>query len=193
MVMVGVPDINIFPPVVVPIADDFPALTITALDVVLSVVMFWASVISPINDSAKIVPVAVKPVLAPTVSMVKPSLASVKLTLPSFVALLPPAIVVIVFAVLFKVKVPVPFKLKLVAVNAAVCVTAPEAVKLIVLFVAVKAELIARAPPNNEIGPATVTGLSSVMFDVLVVLPSLKLEGAKSGLMEKRFPDVRSL
>ena len=108
--------------------------------------------------------------------MFKPPLASVKLRLPSLEELLPPASVVILLEALFNVKLPVPFKLKLVAVNAAVCVTAPEAVKLIVLFVAVKVELIARAPPNNEIGPKTVVVEPMVMFEVFVALPIVSPE-----------------
>jgi hypothetical protein len=53
--------------------------------------------------------------------------------------------------------------------------------------------MVIKPAPGTLIGPATVVGFRSVMLDVLVGLPSLKLEGAKSGLMEKKFPDVRSL
>ena len=87
------------------------------------------------------------PLFVPTVPMVNPPLTSVKLNAPSLEILSPPAKVTTLLLVLFSVKVPVLCNPRLFARSAAVWVTAPEACKLIVLFVAVKAPPMVIAPP----------------------------------------------
>ena len=79
--------------------------------------------------------------------MVNPPLASVKLNEPSLVALSPPAKVPTLLLVLFRVKVPVPCNPRLLATMGCVWVTAPEACRLIVLLVAVKAPPMVMAAP----------------------------------------------
>ena len=83
----------------------------------------------------------------------------------------------IVLDVLVKVKLPAPIKFKSVAVIAAVCVTAPVACNETLLLVAVKAPLMAIAPPKTDIGPLAVIGLEIVMFVVFVDFPILTLDG----------------
>ena len=80
---------------------------------------------SPVSVSTNTVPVAYKPLVAPTVPIVNPPLASVKLTAPNRAAFVPPATVPTSLLVLFSVKVPVPIRPKFPPWMAAVCVTAP--------------------------------------------------------------------
>ena len=118
----------------------------TALEVALSVCMLLESVISPLKVATEMAPEAVIPVLvnAPTV---KPPLASTNERLPNLEVLLPPERVAIALDVLVSVYVPVPLRSNPLALRAAVCVTAPEAYKLMLLLVAVSALLNAKAPP----------------------------------------------
>ena len=76
--------------------------------------------IFPVKVSTEMVPVAKIPLFVPTVPMVSPPLASVKLTDPILALDSPPAIVSTLLLVLFKVKVPVPCKPREVADNAVV-------------------------------------------------------------------------
>ena len=120
VVTVGVPVTNIFPPVVVPIAVDLPAFNVIAEAVVFVVVIFPDNVKSPTKVSTKTVPVDCIPVVLPTVPIVNPPLASVKLMFPTLVVLSPAAIVVTLLFTLFNVKVPDPPNTRLLAVRAAV-------------------------------------------------------------------------
>ena len=69
-VMDGEPEMMMLPPVAVPAAVLLPALSNTALAVVLVVVTFWAIVKSPLSVSMRTSPVAVMPVgfTVPTVN-----------------------------------------------------------------------------------------------------------------------------
>ena len=146
---VGVGELEILmsPPVSEPIETLFPALIIIAFEVVFDVEIFWAMVRSPARVSTSTVPLECTPLFVPTVPMVNPPLASVKLNEPSLVLLSPPARVITLLPVLFSVKVPVPCKPRLLAIMAAVWVTAPEACRLIVLFVDVSAAPMVMAAP----------------------------------------------
>ena len=146
----------------------FPALIVIALEELLVVFTDSFNEIFPVKVSTEMVPEAKMPLLVPTVPMVNPPLASVKLKEPSLVPLSPPAIVATLLLVLFKVKVPVPCKPREVADNAAVCVTAPVACKFIALLVEVNAALIAKAPPKIEMGPAMDVAVLMVTFEVFV-------------------------
>ena len=147
MVICGEPEILISPPVRAPMAALLPAFKMIALDVALEVETFWAILRSPLRVSTNTVPLEYMPLFVPTVPMVNPPLTSVKLNEPSLVPLSPPASVVTLLLVLFRVIAPVPCKPRLLAEMAAVCVTAPVACILIVLFVAVNAPPIVNAPP----------------------------------------------
>ena len=95
---------------------------------------------SPDCVSTNTAPVAV---IAPTVSASE----LVNDKLPSLLAVLPPAKLSTLLLVLLIVKVPVPFKPRLDAVMAPVCVTAPVAYKSMLLLVAVSAALMPMLPP----------------------------------------------
>ena len=111
----------------------FPALSTIAptypVAVVVFEVVFTGSVrlMSPLSVSTSTLPVANNPLAAPTVPRVKPPLASVKLKEPIREPDVPPARVPIVLLALVSVKLPPPANARLVAVIAAVWVTAPEA------------------------------------------------------------------
>jgi hypothetical protein len=76
IVIVGAPLISRFPPVAVPAAVAFPALRISAEVPVLVVAIFWATVKSPLKVSMRTGPVALMPVVAPTVPMVNALLSA---------------------------------------------------------------------------------------------------------------------
>ena len=135
------------PPVSEPIEALFPALIMIAFEVVFDVEIFWAMVRSPARVSTSTVPLECTPLFVPTVPMVNPPLASVKLNEPSLVLLSPPARVATLLLVLFSVKVPVLCNPRLLAMMAAVWVTAPVAYRLISLLVAVRAPPMVMAPP----------------------------------------------
>ena len=124
---VGEPEILISPPVREPITALFPALIVIAFAVVFVDEIFWAMDKSPARVSTNTVPLECMPLFVPTVPMVNPPLASVKLNEPSLALLSPPASVATLLLVLFSVKVPVPCKPRLLAMMAAVWVTAPVA------------------------------------------------------------------
>ena len=105
----------------------------------LSELMFWLSVRSPDCVSTNTAPVAV---IAPTV--IASELVNDKL--PSLLPALPPAKLSTLLLVLLSVKVPVPFKPRLAAVMAPVCVTVPVAYKSRLLLVAVNAALMPMLP-----------------------------------------------
>ena len=67
-VMLGGPVMRMLPPVVVPAAALLPALSSIAVEVALVVATFCATVISPLSVSTRTSPLALIPVVAPTVS-----------------------------------------------------------------------------------------------------------------------------
>ena len=170
VLITGDPETIIFPPIASPILLDCPALIVTALVVVLSVFMLLASVISPFNVATAMVPEAVIPVLV-NAPIVKPPLASTSERLPSFEDDEPPERVAILLEVLVSVYVPVPFRSNPLAVRAADCVTATAAYKLMLLLVAVKAELMVMLLPYMFTGPAIEMALSCIMSAILPAFP----------------------
>jgi hypothetical protein len=87
----------------------------------------------------------------------------------------PAAIVATLFDVLASVKAPAPFKARPLPVIAAVCVTAPEALSVTVLAVAVTAALMAMSLPCTATGPAITALVATVMSAVLPDLPRVRL------------------
>ena len=174
------------PPVDVPAAAFIPATNTTETSLVLVETILCDTVKSPVSVSIRMSPEAVIPdgFTDPMVST--PALTNDKL--PSLVVLSPPASVSIEFDEFVSVNVPVPCKPRPDAVSAAVCVTAPVACKLMVLFVAVSAALIARSPPWIVTGPAIVVKPARVISAVLVDLPMVR-----PPRVEPKFqPDVKN-
>jgi hypothetical protein len=101
MVIVGVPETIILPPVVVPTAADRPALTLMASVEVEVVARFWARVMSPTTVSIRIVPAET------TAFKVSPPLASVRDRFP-VLETSPPLMDATLFEVLVKVMFPAP-------------------------------------------------------------------------------------
>ena len=154
----------------VPAAVLLPALSTMAPADPVAVVVFEVVLIgsvrlmSPLSVSTNTLPVAYSPLAAPTVPMVNPPLASVKLKEPIREPDVPPASVPTALLVLVSVKLPAPANARLVAVIAPVWVTAVDAVRLIVELVAVVAALMAMVPPVAVIGPAIVVAVPKVIF-----------------------------
>ena len=174
MVMVGEPLMRMFPPVAVPAAVFLPAFNITASSDVLVVSMAAASVKLPDSVSTRTVPVLVMPV-GLTVPMVNAPLFTT-FTLPSLVALLPPARVVMLLLVLVSVKLPVPCRPKPAALIApdAPWVTLPVACRLTLLPEAVMALLMASPAPCKVMLPVALSAWLIVRFWVLPTLPKVK-------------------
>jgi hypothetical protein len=91
--------------------------------------------------------------------IVKPPKESTILRFPIFERLVPAAMVVMLFDVLFNVNDPAPASDKPFAVMGCVCVSVVLASIVILLFVAVKFVAILTLPPLKLIGPAILSDL----------------------------------
>jgi hypothetical protein len=143
--MVGVPTRTTLPPVEVPAAVVTPALSVTAVDEVLVVLMLSLKVRSPVSVLIETSPVDQIPV-GLTVPIVSALLSTYEMA-PTLLLDEPAAIVPMAFEVFVSVVEPAPRRARLDEVIAADWVTAVEAVIDKVFDVAVTGEFSATVPP----------------------------------------------
>ena len=157
-----------FPPVLVPALVPLPALSVRAVALLLVVLTTCETVKLPLTVAILTTPVAVMPLVLPTVSSVSALASTYDRALTPLAAKVPMALLTLVSETL------PPESSKLLAVKAALCVTLPELARVMVLPVAVSEPSIAMPPPMRLTGPATVVALASVMPAVLPTLPIVR-------------------